>query len=273
MRSLAPYHLLLLAATLLAGVLMPCVGCAARARAERASAAAGVWEPVGFSVRGQPILATTIAPPAGAMPPRVLIVGGIHGNEREGLPAVDPLVEMLGRDSAGAHVRVVRDLNPDGTAARSRGNARGVDLNRNFPASNFSPSLQRGPAALSEPESNALAGELARFRPHVVIVFHSIARGPFVNFDGPGEALASAFVSGAAPADGRWRVEPSMGYPTPGSLGTLVGVDGGTPILTVEFLRGHDAPTAIASALGGVRAVLLHLRDMPGATWQRSGPS
>lgn len=34
-------------------------------------------------------------------------------------------------------LRVFEDMNPDGTHASSRFNARGVDLNRNFPASNF----------------------------------------------------------------------------------------------------------------------------------------
>lgn len=243
---------LVLVGVVMGGVVLAGGGCAARARTEAASSA---WEVVGASVRGAPIVATTIEAPGGAMPARLLLVGGIHGNEPEGLAAVDPVVRMLGAEAPGVRVRIIRDLNPDGTAARTRGNARGVDLNRNFPASNFAPARERGASPLSEPESAVLAREIEAFGADVVVVFHSMARGPFVNFDGPGEDLARAFAAAAGEGDARWHVVASMGYPTPGSLGTFVGVDRGVPILTVEFRRGQGRDEVIAAAVAGVRAV------------------
>lgn len=198
--------------------------------------------------------------PAGDASHRVLVIGSIHGNETEGAAAVAPLVAALqsSRDQASLHatVRVIRDLNPDGTAAGARANARGIDLNRNFPATNFSPAPDRGDAPLSEPESRILARELDTFRPNLVIVFHSIRSGPFVNFDGPAAEAAQAFVAAAQRSDPRWRVEPSMGYPTPGSLGTFVGIDRGVPILTVEFRRGHDAEAARRAGVDGVMGAI-----------------
>lgn len=233
-------------------------GCASTPRAVQGGAG---WSPIARSVEGRGIDAVTIEPTGlGASPRRVLVIGAIHGNEPEGLPAVQPLLAALRRaqsdGSLSASVRVIRDLNPDGTAAGSRTNARGIDLNRNFLASNFSPAADRGAVPLSEPESRTLARELDTFRPDLVIVFHSIRSGPFVNFDGPAADDAQAFVAAAQRSDSRWRVQPSMGYPTPGSLGTFVGVDRGLPILTVEFRRGHDAESARRAGVDGVMGVI-----------------
>lgn len=243
-------------------------GCASAPRAAESGAR---WNEIARSVDGRTIDAVTIEPTGvGARPRRVLVIGSIHGNEPEGLPAVQPLVATLRAARADgwlpASVRVIRDLNPDGTAAGSRTNSRGIDLNRNFPASNFSPAADRGGAPLSEPESRTLARELDTFRPELVIVFHSIRNGPFVNFDGPASHLAEAFVAAARRSDPRWRVEPSMGYPTPGSLGTFVGIDRGVPILTIEFRRGHSTESARPAGVDGVMATIQAL-----ATERRRG--
>ena len=223
-------------------------------------AAPRTWERIGTSTQGRPIEATTIGMggTGGTVAPRVLLVGGIHGDEPEGGRTIDAIEAYLRTLRPGATVRIVRDANPDGTAARSRHSATDIDLNRNWPAANFRPGSSRGPAPLSEPETRALHDELERFGPDVVLVVHSSSRGPFVNYDGPAVELATVFASAAAASDARWRVVPDMGYATPGSLGSYVGIDRGVPILTLEFDRGHEADAAWIAMRDGVRAVIEH---------------
>src|SRR5207247_1976729 len=97
----------------------------------------------------------------------ILVVGCIHGNECAGRAVVRLLARMsepLDRD-----LWLVDDLNPDGLAAGTRQNARGVDLNRNFP-SEWRPIGRRGdpqyagPRPLSERETR-IAWKLIRRLP------------------------------------------------------------------------------------------------------------
>jgi protein MpaA len=62
-------------------------------------------------------------------------------------------------------------LNPDGRAAATRQNARGVDLNRNFP-SEWEALGVSGPRPMSEPETRAAVRLIRRLRPAVTIWFH-----------------------------------------------------------------------------------------------------
>ncbi len=211
------------------------------------------WRTIGHSTLGRDIEAATI----GRGSVRVLLVGSIHGNETEALAAMDDLRRhLLVFAAESATVRLIRDVNPDGTRLGRRTNARGVDLNRNWPARNFAPSPSRGLEPGSEIETRLLLAELREFGPHVTLVCHSMPRGPFVNFDGPAASLAAAFAAAAAASDARWRVEPTMGYATPGSLGSFVGVDRGEPILTIEFARGHEPGLVREALLAGTLAVI-----------------
>lgn len=194
----------------------------------------------------------------GDVGPSVLVIGGIHGSEPEGLGPARTLVEMLRREPMRARVVVIEDLNPDGSVALMRHNARGVDLNRNWPASNFSASEVRGPEPLSEVETRFGDDLLRRIEPELVIVLHSIPTGPFVNHDGPARDLAEIFAEAADDADQRhlWDVRHEMGYDTPGSIGSYLGVDRGVATLTIEFGRGHDESDATAALLAGFEAVV-----------------
>ena len=68
--------------------------------------------------------------PADAPRRRVLVIGGIHGNEPVTPPAVRGLLEA--QIAPDVEVWLVPSANPDGSAAGMRCNANGVDLNRNF---------------------------------------------------------------------------------------------------------------------------------------------
>ena len=193
------------------------------------------WRTIGSSREGRPLRVTRL----GRGPRRVLWIGGIHGDEREGRIATAQLPIALLREPGALEqvtLTIVEDVNPDGTAQGTRGNARGVDLNRNYPAANFRPSRFFGNRPLDQPESKALHDLILDERPHLVLVAHAWRGDHFVNFDGLAGALAQRFsrLSG-------YRVQPSDGIAaTPGSLGSWVGGTLGIPILTLEYLRGRD---------------------------------
>lgn len=212
--------------------------------------------PAATSFEGRPILVWDR--PATSAAPRVLIVGGIHGDEPEALAALPALRHALA-SSTIANVRLIQDINPDGSAHRTRTNARGVDLNRNWPTANFTPRARHGQSPLSEPESRLLSYHISDFAPSAIIVYHSARTGPFVNFDGPAEHLAQAFADAAKVGDPRWHVRASMGYPTPGSLGTWAGVEQRIPILTIEFARGHDPHLVTPALIHGTCAAIAAL--------------
>jgi len=193
------------------------------------------WQQIGSSVEGRPLQLLRI----GHGPRKVLWIGGIHGDEREGRSSVDELPRLLQQHpdaSQRVTLLLLADLNPDGTAVLRRTNARGVDLNRNYPAPNFKPGRFHGRAPLDQPEARCLHDLILRERPDLVVVMHSWRGDHFINFDGPGHELAQRYheLSG-------YRLQESTGIaPTPGSLGSWVGGSLGIPILTVEYERGRD---------------------------------
>src|ERR1700754_2594551 len=125
---------------------------------------------IGDSVDGRPIVATRGGDPAAPVP--VLVVGDVHGNE----PAGEAIVARLKRERlSGVAFWLVRTANPDGRARDTRQNARGVDLNRNFPyrwAAGPRGTYYPGPRAASEPETRALMQLVRRVRPQLAIYYH-----------------------------------------------------------------------------------------------------
>lgn len=141
------------------------------------AAAAPTAQLVGRSVDGAPIRALRVGSPRAER--IVLVVGVIHGTE----PAGRAVTRRLRRADPprGTALLLVDAANPDGVRAGTRQNARGVDLNRNFPlrweaiGAPFD-TYHSGPRPLSEPESRALAALIRRVRPRVTVWYHQHMR-------------------------------------------------------------------------------------------------
>ena len=125
---------------------------------------------LGRSEHGRPIIAWETGDPNAKR--RLLVVGCIHGNEPAGIAIANGVAHA--RVPAGTAVWVVPDLNPDGVAAGTRQNGRGVDLNRNFPYlwQPLRGLFYSGPRALSERESRIAYRLIRRIRPTTSIWFH-----------------------------------------------------------------------------------------------------
>lgn len=193
---------------------------------------------LGKSEEGRPLRAWFYNTPFETHQPLdVLFIGGVHGDEGESTALLEAFQRYLATCSLEqrptARFAVLPCLNPDGLQRSTRKNARGVDLNRNWPTQNWSPSLASdnyygGEAPLSERETQVLAAFMATHPPRCIASFHTPYR--VVNFDGPAEALAEQYAGLSG-----YPVEPSIGYPTPGSFGTWAGVEQGIPVLTLEL--------------------------------------
>ncbi|MEM3701024.1 MAG: M14 family zinc carboxypeptidase [Candidatus Bathyarchaeia archaeon] len=141
------------------------------------------YEIVGKTVQNNDIIMFKFGNPNGG---RILVDGAIHGAENLGsellyfyakwlLTSSDPLAtQILTRN----YMLLIPALNVDGYA-KWRKNANGVDLNRNFAtnwqyAGSTDPSSEyyRGPAPLSEPESQALVQVFQTWKPVFYINLH-----------------------------------------------------------------------------------------------------
>lgn len=160
----------------------------------------------------------------------------MHGDEPKGVYVAQRLVEALSQHSFDWTVCVVPVVNPDGYALRRRRNAAGVDLNRNFPTLDWTPSSRRsryysGSAPASEPETKAVIEWVAAHPPRGILAIHSIDQDRYCNnYDGPARRWAERL--------GRHNGYPlraSIGYPTPGSLGTWAGRERRIPTITLEL--------------------------------------
>ena len=94
---------------------------------------------LGHSVEGRAIKADVIGPNSARR--KILLVGCIHGNECAGRGILTAVARL--RALKGVQLWLVKEMNPDGTAADTRQNAHGVDLNRNSRISGSGSRTQR----------------------------------------------------------------------------------------------------------------------------------
>lgn len=170
--------------------------------------------------------------------PRVLLMGGVHGDEYEGVVAGYGLLKILSHKDFRSQlcIDLVPALNLDGVINKTRVNARGVDLNRNMATKDWSPEIKGpryipGPAANSESETRALAKYVEEVQPVLIVSLHSWH--PVLNVNGGclEEAEIISKMTG-------YKIDTEIGYPTPGCLGTFAGLERKSPTLTYEIERG-----------------------------------
>jgi len=200
------------------------------------------------SVQGIPILMKEYPP----IPPRkslakVLLIGGIHGDEYSSVSVVYKWLSKLEKHHSGLfHWKIVPLLNPDGLLRKEsqRMNANGVDLNRNFPTQDWEQQSQdywinrtdRNPrrfpglTPLSEPESRWLHEQIQEFKPDAIVAVHA----PYgvLDFDGPPIAPKRL---------GQLYLNLLGAYP--GSLGNYAGIEQNIPVVTIELKHAGIMPS------------------------------
>ena len=226
----------------------------------------------GFSVGGRPIRRFDVGKPGASS--TVLLTGLVHGIELVGSLALLEVVRALAQDAQAdllrhAHVVILPIVNPDalhancarlasGKRAFHRCNARGVDLNRNFPRLRETMPLNPlggsrwrasphyvGPQPLSEPETRALHDVVEEIRPRVSVGFHSFGElllypWAFTTRPNPRrrqyERAGRAFVQGLRGATYQM-MQATDWYSTVGDMDDWLDASYGTLAYTVELSR------------------------------------
>jgi protein MpaA len=149
------------------------------------------------------------------------LIGGVHGDEVEGVYVLKELFQWLKNEHSlkDLPMIVLPILNVDGYRTNSRVNAHLVDLNRNLPTKDWStvhakPRYNPGPKPLSEPENQFLVKLFDKYRPGIIISFHTWK--PILNYNGDCKDVAE-YLAGF----NSYEIASDIGYPTPGSLGTF----------------------------------------------------
>lgn len=210
-------------------------------------------------MRGLPILAMSHR----QVRPRVtlLVVGAIHGSEPETADVCRAILDDVERrPSSDVETWVIPVANPDGWPVEARRNARGVDLNRNFPH-RWSPAENGGPRPGSEPETQALMRFVRELRPDVTVWIHQAE-----------EYVSAIGVTSSTLAD-VWRAAPRLRHGhwvnQRGGAESWCGFVLGVPTLLVEASSSYS-PGGIGVD-GHVRAhrdLVEHLASTPRHTWR-----
>lgn len=184
---------------------------------------------------------------------RVLVLGGVHGDELTSVSTVYLWIDMLKRFHTGLFDwRIVPVVNPDGFFRQNptRTNANGVDLNRNLPTYAWDDLANHywktragaakrkypGPIAASEPETKWLINEIVDYKPDVIITVH--APYNLVDFDAPDRS--------SAPRRLGILTGKSLGT-YPGSLGRYAGEERNIPVITLELPHSSRMPPLAAT--------------------------
>ena len=198
---------------------------------------------------GRPLLVRDVPSAAGVHAPRkVLVLGGIHGDEYSAVVVAFQWIERLNGDRFQRYQwRFLPCVNPDGLLAQpsTRTNAHGVDLNRNFPTPDWNADAMRywkdktrkdprrfpGRQGGSEPETHWIVEQIASYQPDAIVSLHAPLN--LLDFDGPYPP---------PPKLGYLRLAPIGTYP--GSLGGYAGLFLRLPVMTPELPTARHTPSA-----------------------------
>lgn len=137
-----------------------------------AAEGAGERRVIATSAEGRPIVARHYG--SADAPVQLVVLGQMHGSEPGGRQVAQLLAGRAVPEGVG--LWVVPSMNPDGHRRGTRVNARGVDLNRNFPQDwkrqGRGGIFWSGPRAASEPETRGVLRFLAAVQPDAVLSFH-----------------------------------------------------------------------------------------------------
>ena len=166
----------------------------------------------------------------------ILIIGVFHGDEPEGEFLIHKLIDEIKKNPElieNNTILLIPCLNPDGKDLKTRTNTNGVDLNRNYPTTNWELSEKKdcyysGDSPASEIETKFLIQVIDEYKPDRILTLHTPYK--VVNYDGCAKELAEEI----SKLNG-YPVEENIGYPTPGSFGTYCGIERNIPTITLEL--------------------------------------
>lgn len=167
---------LLASAALAAGLLVAVPTASGAQQPEPARPAVVEKRVIGKSVAGRPINAYHLGE-SGRGNPKVVLISTMHGDE----PHTRDIL-LTFRDGKPVHrldLWIVPLYNPDGLKRGTRKNARGIDLNRNYPYrwADLDGDYESGPRPASEPETRAMMRFLRDVDPRWIISFHQPLHG------------------------------------------------------------------------------------------------
>ena len=171
----------------------------------------------------------------------ILVIGVTHGDEPQGFYLINKYLELY-KDST--NLMFIPCLNPDGMKIFSRVNSNGVDINRNFPTSNWEKTKKDefwgGEFAGSEIETQFVVDVINKYLPKLILTLHA----PFkiVNYDGDARVYADEISKLV-----NYPVQADIGYPTPGSFGTYAGLEKKIPTITLELDEECDVEDLITT--------------------------